>query len=137
MTGPTGAPAANASVLITHVPTGTTVTTMTGANGFYSARGLRVGGPYTVTVTADGASESSTVQQIGVGDPVQVNIAFEAAVEEVVVTAIFTNRENNGGPTTRFGLADIQDLPSLKRDMKDVARLNPFVTLDPSNLDAL
>jgi hypothetical protein len=137
VTGPSGAPAANATVVITHVPTGTTVTTVTNNSGLYTVRGLRVGGPYTVKVTAGGASETSNVQQVGVGEPVEVDVSFEGQVEELVVTAATTNRENNGGPTTRFALADIQELPSLKRDLKDVARLNPFVTLDPSNLDAV
>jgi Carboxypeptidase regulatory-like domain len=138
VTGADGKPAAGATVSITHVPTGTTATTVTSPNGYYIARGLRVGGPYTVKVTSGGASETTTVQSVGIGNPVPVDVSFAATeVAEVVVTAATANRENNGGPTTRFGLSDIQELPSLKRDLKDVARLNPMVTLDPSNFDAM
>jgi len=138
ITDSAGAAVAGATVSITHVPTGTTVTTLSGPDGFYSARGLRVGGPYTVQASAAGRSESSSVQSVGVGAPVTVNLAFAAnQVEEVVVTAALAKREENGGPTSNYGLGDIQDLPSLKRDLKDVARLNPFVVLDPSNLDAV
>src|SRR5687767_14301823 len=79
-----GAPAANATVIITHVPTGTRVNVMTGPDGFYTARGLRVGGPYTVAVTAGGQTETSRVQSVGVGEPATVDIAFADAVEEVV-----------------------------------------------------
>jgi outer membrane receptor for ferrienterochelin and colicin len=138
ITDASGASVAGATVTITHVPTGTTVTTLSGPDGFYSARGLRVGGPYKIDVTASGRSESSSIQSVGVGAPVTVNVAFAGnQVEEVVVTAALAKREENGGPTSNYGLGDIQDLPSLKRDLKDVARLNPFVVLDPSNLDAV
>ena len=138
VTGADGKPAAGATVSITHVPTGTTATTVTSSTGFYIARGLRVGGPYTVKVTSGGASETTNVQSIGIGNPVPVDVSFaQTEVAEVVVTAAIANRENNGGPTSRYGLGDIQELPSLKRDLKDVARLNPMVTLDPSNLDAM
>ena len=137
VTNASGAPAANASVTITHVPTGTTVTTVAGASGFYSASGLRVGGPYRVAATVNGATETSTVASVGIGAPATVDITFEGTVEELVVTAASVNREKNGGPTSAYSLGDIQELPSLRRDLKDVARLNPFITLDPSNLDAV
>ena len=45
---------ANATVTITHVPTGSTATSVTGPDGRYSARGLRAGGPYRVSATAAG-----------------------------------------------------------------------------------
>lgn len=137
VTGPNGRPAANATVTITHLPTGTAVTSVTGPDGFYSSRGLRVGGPYKVTATLNGATETASVQQVGIGAPVDADISFAGTVEELVVTGTTANREKNGGPTTGYALADIQELPSMKRDLKDVARLNPFVTLDPSNLDAV
>ncbi|MFM8376784.1 MAG: carboxypeptidase regulatory-like domain-containing protein, partial [Phenylobacterium sp.] len=138
ITDSSGAAVAGATVNITHAPTGTTVTTLSGPDGFYTARGLRVGGPYRIEATSAGRSESTQVQSVGVGAPVTVNLAFAGnQVEEVVITAALANREENGGPTSNYGLGDIQDLPSLKRDLKDVARLNPFVTLDPANLDAV
>ncbi len=132
-----GSGAANATVTITHVPTGTTVTTVTGSDGFYSTRGLRVGGPYRVQATVNGATETATINSIGLGAPADVDVVFQTSVSEVVIAGSTLGRENNGGPSSGYGLADIQELPSLKRDLKDVARLNPFVTLDPSNLDAV
>ncbi|MET0271411.1 MAG: carboxypeptidase regulatory-like domain-containing protein, partial [Phenylobacterium sp.] len=132
-----GGPLASAPVTITHVPTGTSVTTVTSADGYYSARGLRVGGPYTVSVTAGGSTETSRLQSVGVGAPANVDVSFQGTVEEVLVTAAVSKAEVNGGPTDNFGLSDIQELPSMKRDLKDVARLSPFVTLDASNNDAI
>ena len=40
-----------ATVTITHVPSGTVSTATTNANGAFSSRGLRVGGPYTIVVS--------------------------------------------------------------------------------------
>ncbi|WP_239026033.1 carboxypeptidase-like regulatory domain-containing protein [Sphingomonas paeninsulae] len=39
-----------AEVVVTHVPSGTRSTAKTGADGNFSVSGLRVGGPFTVTV---------------------------------------------------------------------------------------
>eukprot|EP00581_Thalassiosira_minuscula_P037418 CAMPEP_0184475152 /NCGR_PEP_ID=MMETSP0740-20130409/143020_1 /TAXON_ID=385413 /ORGANISM="Thalassiosira miniscula, Strain CCMP1093" /LENGTH=142 /DNA_ID=CAMNT_0026852563 /DNA_START=131 /DNA_END=556 /DNA_ORIENTATION=+ len=46
-----GAIVSGATVTITHAPSGTVSTATTNANGVFSARGLRVGGPYTVTIS--------------------------------------------------------------------------------------
>ena len=50
VTDPSGAPVAGAQVTITHVESGTVSHVTTDANGRYTARGLRVGGPYTIVV---------------------------------------------------------------------------------------
>jgi hypothetical protein len=134
-----GVPVAGATVTILHKPTGTVATTLTGSDGIYLARGLRVGGPYGITVAAPGQSPMTVeIASVGVGDPVGVDVEVSpAAVSEVLVTASGGDKTKNNGPTTRFTRADLDALPSLKRDLKDAARLNPFITLDPTNLDAV
>ncbi|MBE2212041.1 MAG: carboxypeptidase regulatory-like domain-containing protein, partial [Xanthomonadaceae bacterium] len=54
VTGADGQPVAGAEVVITHVDSGTVSRVTTDANGRYSARGLRVGGPYTIVVNKSG-----------------------------------------------------------------------------------
>ena len=44
-----GKPVADATVTILHVPSGTTKTVTTDADGRYAAQGLRTGGPCTIT----------------------------------------------------------------------------------------
>lgn len=46
-----GQPVAGAEVTITHVESGTVSRATTDAAGRYNARGLRVGGPYSITIT--------------------------------------------------------------------------------------
>jgi hypothetical protein len=53
-----GKPAAGAEVKILHVESGSVSTTTTDAEGRYSARGLRVGGPYTITITKAGVVDA-------------------------------------------------------------------------------
>ena len=54
ITDTAGNAVSGATVTIVHAPTGTRSIQTTNAAGVYDARGLRVGGPYTVEVTADG-----------------------------------------------------------------------------------
>ena len=51
---PDGKPVAGATVVVLHRESGSAVTLTSDGEGRYSARGLRVGGPYTVTVSKDG-----------------------------------------------------------------------------------
>jgi hypothetical protein len=51
---------AGADVVIVHTPSGTTSRATTDAQGRFNARGLRVGGPYSVTVMRDGYQGETT-----------------------------------------------------------------------------
>ncbi|MFO1474168.1 MAG: carboxypeptidase-like regulatory domain-containing protein [Lysobacterales bacterium] len=62
VTGADGKPVAGADVTITHVESGTVSHATTDANGRYAAQGLRVGGPYTITV--NGAAGNDTESNI-------------------------------------------------------------------------
>lgn len=130
-----------ATITITHEPTGTTVTTVADANGFYSARGLRVGGPYIVTATGAAGQGVSQLAAIGVGDAANGDVVIydggESTVEDVVVAGRRFSNDFGAGSASNFGADTIQSLPSISRDLKDVARLDPFATIDPSNEDAL
>lgn len=136
-----GQPVSGATVTVTHIPTGTVSTSVTGPDGSYNARNLRVGGPYEVVAVADGyMSEPVGVANIGIGTPANVDVYLSstdgaAMVEDVIVTG-------SGGPTrtsprSQYGLADIETLPSISRDIKDFVRTSPFATVDPTNNNAL
>jgi len=86
-----GAPVAGATVTVTHRPTGSANTSVTGPDGFYSARGLRVGGPYSVAVASSSGQGLTELSAIGVGDPAtgDVVVYSEAAsmLEDIVVSS--------------------------------------------------
>src|SRR5690606_15688463 len=53
-----GQPVAGAVVTIVHEPTGTVTTATTNASGQYTTQNLRVGGPFSFTVSAEGLPTS-------------------------------------------------------------------------------
>ncbi|MFZ4070418.1 MAG: carboxypeptidase regulatory-like domain-containing protein [Caulobacterales bacterium] len=136
-----GAPVSGARVMITHVPTGTRVTQQTNADGVFDARGLRIGGPYTIEVSAANfGSNSAENVFVSLGDPLRVTIPLARTDAEVVVTAQRRApiiRGLNTGASTTFTDKDVKDLPSIGRDPKDIARLDPFVNIDASNSKAV
>src|SRR4051812_34142884 len=84
-----GAPVEGAGVELVHTPSGTRLTTASGAGGGFNARGLRVGGPYTVTVTAKGYAPKvlkGVYLEVSQTREVDVDLAGANAVEELVVT---------------------------------------------------
>src|SRR4051812_14375933 len=79
---PAGAPLAGATGEILHVPSGTSRTVVTDAQGRYSAQGLRVGGPYDVKVSGEGAN--------GEQDDVYLKLAEETTLNVTAVAAAAT-----------------------------------------------
>ena len=142
VTDATGAPLGNVTVVVTHEPSNTSVTTLTSADGYYTARSLRVGGPYTVAVK-DPNFQAKTIEvaDVGAGSPTILDVSLQAGdatVAAVVITAAQSGaRTMSTGPRTTFTAADVETLPSFSRDLKDLVRMNPFVTLDPTNNNAL
>jgi hypothetical protein len=138
VTNDQGQPVAGATVTVTHVPTGSTTTTVTDGQGAYTVLNQRVGGPYKVTVKAKGYNdEAIDVATVGIGDPTAGDVIVHsgAAVKEVTVTG--QRAKGATSPRTRIANQEIQTLPSLARDLKDFARKSPYVVLDPSNSNAL
>jgi hypothetical protein len=126
---------ANATVTITHTPSGTVSSTTTNANGVFSARSLRVGGPYSITI------EGSDFKNVKIDDvylgldevfnlPVTVQAA--AATEEVKVTArsLGGTGFTSDGLSTTLGILALQEVISIDRDITDAAELSPFVSVN-------
>jgi Carboxypeptidase regulatory-like domain len=128
-------PVANATVTIVHEPSGTTSTTSTDADGGFSASNLRVGGPFSVKIEAEGF-ESTQVTEIYLqaGAPLRLPVTLQSA-QEIVVTAASLGRslETSTGPITALSRSDIEGVASVNRDVRDLARRDAFVTIDASN----
>lgn len=129
-----GVPLAGAEIIIVHTPTGTTSRATTDAQGRYSARGLRVGGPYTVTVTREGFKGESTENVfLALGETSSLNMDLDTAmtelgVVEVVATAASTVfSPENMGTGTVVSAAEIAALPSAGRNIQDLIRVDPRV----------
>ena len=104
----TGRPIAGATVVVTHVPSGTTSTQTTDSAGGFNASGLRLGGPFTVAVTADGYE--SAEQEIGfltAGQAQRISVSLADVGKTITVTASYTDGQGTAGHA-RCGMAGAQ-----------------------------
>ncbi|MBB6503456.1 hypothetical protein F4693_000409 [Sphingomonas endophytica] len=128
-----GAPVAGASVEVVNVPSGTRSTLTTDANGGFTATGLRPGGPYSVTVSANGYSEA-TITDINTIVSQTFSLPIELVQEgtDVVVTAssIASARTVSQGPATVLSATKIGTIASVNRDIRDLMRRDPLARLD-------
>lgn len=136
-----GAPVAGAEVVVTNVPSGTTSTTTTAADGSFNASGLRVGGPFTVEVrSAQGTTQVTDIFTV-VGQPydLPIELADAAGGGDIVVTASSIAGAGTiaSGPRTVLTQRDISKVASVNRDVRDLARRDPLAQLDLSNTRAV
>ncbi|MBJ7416642.1 MAG: TonB-dependent receptor [Niveispirillum sp.] len=132
-----GAPATGAEVTIVHTPSGTRSVTSVNDQGRFQAGGLRVGGPYTVTITAPGA-EPQVLEGIfiSLGEPFALDLALGSQMEEIVVSGQRLAAKTVG-VGTNFGQREIANAPSIARDLKDIIRNDPKVFIDVTNSNAI
>jgi hypothetical protein len=135
-----GAPVPGAAVEIVHVPSGSRSTVTTDASGTFNAGGLRVGGPFSVKVTASGypdftVTDIFTVIAQAYDVPIELTAPADAAGaggEDIVVTAssIVNAGTVSQGPATVLTSQQIESVASLNRDVRDLMRRDPFARLD-------
>lgn len=128
-----GAPVAGAEIVVTHLPSGTTSTTTSNAEGNFSAAGLRIGGPFTIRVTAPGyAGTVVTDVNLIAGQPLTLPIELTAEGQDIVVTAraLPGAADTAGGPATVLDRQAIEGVATVQRDIRDIVRRDPFATID-------
>ena len=128
-------PVAGATVTVVHEPSGTTLTTTTAADGTFAANGLRVGGPFTVSVDANNFDQTQVTElYLQAGIPARLPITVQKS-QDIVVTAtsIQPKIALTDGPTTALGRAEIDAASSVNRDIRDLARRDPLATIDLTN----
>lgn len=134
VTNESGAAVSGATVLIKHVPSGTISTSVSGADGSFSARNLRVGGPYSVSISG-GEFTPVEVTDIFINldqsYPVNLTVSGERTLETVVVTASQIERGfSNDGISTTLGLEALNKIVTIDRDITDAAALDPFASVN-------
>ncbi|MCG7539272.1 TonB-dependent receptor [Pseudoalteromonas sp. CO348] len=132
--GPQGNPAADTKIIIVHEPTGTRRVVTTNDTGTYNASGLRVGGPYTITIDSNkfrDAELRNVYLSLGEAQKIDQQLS-ELQMESIVVTGtpvLFNSSAND----TYYGADAIKSTPSINRDIKDVVRNNPLVVIQPGS----
>ncbi|MBS0656611.1 MAG: TonB-dependent receptor [Verrucomicrobia bacterium] len=148
VTDASGQPVVGANVTGVHTPSGSTYSTVTRSGGNYTLSNVKVGGPYTVTVSSSGSatkrvsgintdlSQATRVNvALGAGAPPSP-IASEAAAapgdpSRVIVEASVVDDEifspTRSGTATNVGRAQIESLPTISRSLQDFTRVTPQV----------
>jgi hypothetical protein len=127
-----GAPLAGATVTVTDTRTGAVRTLTTGTDGNFVAGSLVTGGPYTVTANASGY-EGQTVNDVitTLQGATDLTFTLTGGSGEIVVTGSRVQITQLAvGPGTSFGAEVIENVPTYNRDVRDVIRIDPRVSLD-------
>lgn len=134
-----GVPVAGATVVVTDTRTGTSRTLTTGADGNFRVDSLVTGGPYTVTARA-GGFEGQTVEGVFINLQGNTQLTFTladgaASGDNVIVVSgeRVQLSQRAIGPGQSFGTETLESFPSITRDVRDIIRLDPRVSLDRSN----
>ncbi len=133
--GPDAQPLEGVDVSITDTRTGSSQSSASNASGLVFVRGLQVGGPYTVKASSPNfADQTVTDVDLRLGDTYSLILQLGADVmEEVIVTAELVQTEQIAiGPSSVFGLQDLQEMPHINRDLRDVIRNDPRLYIDPA-----
>ncbi|MEH6458580.1 TonB-dependent receptor [Chitinimonas sp. JJ19] len=129
VTGADGKPVAGAQVVIKHMESGSTATATSGADGRYVARGLRVGGPYTIVISKDGASEKADDIVLPLAETFNHSVTLgKSGAEEIKVTGRSRSSKfssSSMGATTNISRRDLEAQASIQRNLQDYARADP------------
>src|SRR5437899_6622426 len=131
VTDSSGAPLEGARVVALHAPSGTAYAAVTRADGRFTIPGMRVGGPYRVSVTRVGYRREVQDQiELTLGGTADLRFTLvQASVELEPVTVTTTtspvfSAERTGAATT-ISTAQIEHLPTISRRVEDLLRLTP------------
>jgi outer membrane receptor for ferrienterochelin and colicin len=118
-----------ANVLAIHTPSGTSYGVATNVEGYYRIPNMRVGGPYRITVSYTGYNEYSLEGvSLRLGEPFRNDYTLEEGsitLEAVQVTAQRATVGSTSGASTQISTEDIENVPTLNRDLDDYLRLTP------------
>ena len=114
-----------------HTPSGTRYTAVSNEKGMFAINGMRVGGPYEVTVKYIGyETKTFTGVTLELGETYNLNASMsEDAVQlaDVVVTAQATKfTTEKTGASTNITNRQITAMPSVSRSITDYTRLSPY-----------
>ena len=131
----TDEPLTGASIVATHLPSGTKYTTISRAGGVFGIQNMRVGGPYLIEISYVGykveklddiylqlAETSVLSPQLAKSDATLENVVLTTGRRSTILNA------NRTGAVTNIGRREITTAPSISRNIGDMARLTPQAT---------
>jgi hypothetical protein len=126
-----GKPIAGAAVTVVHDESKATASSVTDSEGRWVARGLRVGGPYTITVTKGGDTERRNGVYLALAETLTLELQLGKSAQVVVTgSRVLLDRFGAGtqGATTSINSRDLNNLVSLSGNLQDFARIDPRIS---------
>ena len=143
VTDKSGKPVAGAIVTVLHEPSGTRAVTATRSNGQFTISGLKVGGPYSVSVEAkEYQPQSQKDVYLSLDQSQTVNLELSTEVVKMEAFVVAGTRDTTFdtakmSTNTTFNAQQIVDIPTVRRDIQDIANLDSRIALteNTSNIE--
>ena len=125
-----------ATVTAIHTPTGTSYEAVTDGDGRYNILNIRVG-PYTVSAVMSGFKrEDASSVAVGLGEQktVDFKLQLETLTETVEVTGMSSVIDSSrAGTADNVSQQAVENLPTISRNITDIARTSPY--FNPTGLN--
>ncbi|MBI2731736.1 MAG: TonB-dependent receptor, partial [Sphingobacteriales bacterium] len=132
---------AGATIEAVHEPSGSTYRTISSKTGRFSLPGLRIGGPYKVTVTFVGFQKQEFSDlYVQLGEPTKIDVSMideGKSLQEVVVTGSTGKSlisKDRKGASTNLNRRILQALPTLNRSFTDLTKLTPQASVTSNGI---
>lgn len=118
-----------ATVIATHLPSGTVYSAATNKDGLFNLPGMRIGGPYKVSISFIGQTTANFEQiTLQLGQPYVLNATLADTGVELAAVNV-TSRKNIAtarlGASTNVNRTQLATLPTFTRSVNDFTRLSP------------
>ena len=127
-----GEPLAGVAVIAVHTPSGTQYAAVTNEDGRYVINGMRAGGPYNVEVSCLGFQPVTYTEiSLQLAETYSLNVEMNEDSEllsEAVVIAASSSKfsAEKTGAATNISNTQISNLPTISRNITDIAKLSPY-----------
>jgi hypothetical protein len=127
-----GEPLAGAAVVAVHMPSGTQYGTVVNSDGRYVINGMRVGGPYKVTVSFLGfQTQEFNDVTLQLGETYSLNTVVKQNLEQLNSAVVMASPSSKfavekTGAATNISSNQIASVPTISRSITDVAKLSPY-----------
>ncbi len=130
-------PLLGANVVVVHTPTGTKDGAATNFDGRYNLLNLRVGGPYTITVSFIGyKTQTFNDVYLDLGKTLSLDLTLQPDSEQLDAVVVSGTKgtgtfgSDRTGAETSVGRRELTRLPSISRSASDFTRLEPTASGD-------
>lgn len=129
ITAADGSPLIGANVVAVHTPSGTVFGTATDIDGNYRLPGMKIGGPYTVTVSYTGYADANIENiTLRLGETFRKDFRLDESNTQLDLVTVVASAGVTGqtaGTSTQISAEQISNVPSLNRDIDDYLKLSP------------